>query len=73
MANFYTLQINRTEMRIENCLQVCKILLVLVLPVIVTQATIVQNKFEKLDSGQNITGTIEAEIKVRSRRECGVR
>ena len=60
-------------MRMENCLQVCKILLVLVLPVIVTQATIVQNKFEKLDSGQNITGTIGAEIKARSRRECAVR
>ena len=35
-------------MRMENCLQVCEILLVLVLPVIVTHATIVQNQFEKL-------------------------
>ena len=60
-------------MRMENCLHVCKILLVLMLPVIVTQATIVQNKFEKLDSRQNITGTIGAEIKARSHRECAVR
>ena len=60
-------------MTMENCLQVCEILLVLMLPVIVTQATIVQNKFEKLDSEQNITGKIGAEIKARSRRECAVR
>ena len=57
----------------ENCLHVCKILLVLLLPVIVTQVTIIQNKFEKLDSGQNITGKIGAEIKARSRWECSVR
>ena len=72
-AIFYTLQINRTEMRMENCLQVCEILLILVLPVFVTQATVVQNKFKKLDPGQRIIGVIGAEIKARSRRECAVR
>ena len=60
-------------MRMENCVQVCEILLILVLPVIVTQATVVQNKFKKLDPGQRIIGTIGAEIKARSRRECAVR
>ena len=72
-ANSYNLQINPTEMRMENCLQACKILLVLMLAVIVAQATIAQNKFEKLDPGQNITGKIGGEIKARSRRECAVR
>ena len=57
----------------ENCLQVCKILLVLMLPVIVTQATFVQNRFEKLDPGQRIIGAIGAKIKARSRQECALR
>ena len=70
---YYTLQINRTEMTMENHLQFNQILLVLLLPVIVTQATFVQNTFEKLEPGQNITGKIGAEIKARSHQECAVR
>ena len=69
---YYTLQINRTEMGMEN-LHFSQILLVLLLPVIVTQATFVQNTFEKLELGQNIIGKIGAEIKARSRQECAVR
>ena len=57
----------------DNYLRACKIFFVLMLPVIVTQATVVQNTFEKLEPGQNITGAIGAEIKARSRRECAVR
>ena len=70
---YYTLQINRTERTMENHLHFNQILLVLMLPVIVTQATFVQNTFEKLEPGQNITGKIGAEIKARSRQECAVR
>ena len=49
------------------------ILLLLMLPVIVTQATVVQNFFKKLDSGQRIIGAIGAEVKARSRGECALR
>ena len=57
----------------ENHLQFNQILLVLLFPVFVTQATFVQNTFEKLEPGQNITGAIGAEIKARSHQECAVR
>ena len=70
---YYTLQINRTETTMENCLHFNQILLVLALPVLVTQATVVQNKFKKLEPGESIMGTIGAEVKARSRRECAVR
>ena len=49
------------------------ILLLLMLPVIVTQVTVVQNFFKKLDSGQRIIGAIGAEIKARYRGECALR
>ena len=48
------------------------IVVAVVLPA-VTQASIVKNKFKKLDSGQNITGEIGAELKTRSRLECASR
>ena len=48
------------------------VLPVVLFPVVATQATIVQRKFEKL-SGQNITGIIGAELKTRSRLQCAFR
>lgn len=57
----------------QNHLKFCPIFLVLVLPVIVTQATIVQDKFKKLDPGQNIPGTIGTELKTRSKTLCSDR
>ena len=60
-------------MKMKNGLQLSQILLVLMLLVIMTQATIVQNKFKKLDPGQNITGTIGAELKTRSKILCSDR
>ena len=60
-------------MRMKNHLQLSQILLVLILPVIVAQATVVQNNFKKLDPEQNITGTIGAELKSGSHQECSLR
>ena len=57
----------------ENCAQFKQILLVLMLSAIVTQVTVVQNRFKKLEKGQNITGTIGAEIKTRSKILCSDR
>ena len=53
--------------------QFCQIFLVLMLPVVVTQVTVVQNNFRKLEPGQNITGTIGAELKTGSHQECSLR
>ena len=36
--------------------QFCQIFLILMLPVIATQAIVVQNNFRKLEPGQNTTG-----------------
>ena len=60
-------------MRMKNHLQFNQIFLVLMVPVIVTKATVVQNNFKKLDSEQNITGTIGAELKSGSHQECSLR
>ena len=60
-------------MTMQNHLQFCQILLVLVSTVIVTQATIVQNKFKKLEPGESIMGTIGAELKTRSKILCSDR
>ena len=60
-------------MRMGNGVQFCQIFLVLMLPVIVAQATVVENNFRKLDSEQNITGTLGAEMKSGSRQECSLR
>ena len=38
--------------------------------VCVTQTTVVQNRFKKLQSGQSIMGKIGAELKARSSQEC---
>ena len=60
-------------MTMENSLQFRQILFVLTLPVIMTQANVVQNKFQKLQPGQNITGTTGAELKTRSKILCSDR
>ena len=49
------------------------IILLLVMLVCTTQATIVQNLYQKLETGQNITGHVGAEFIVRSHLECAVR
>ena len=38
-----------------------------------TQANIVQTLYEKVESGQNITGNIAAEVTTRSRIQCSDR
>ena len=40
---------------------------------ILLQATFVQTLYEKLEPGQNITGTIAAELTTRSKIECSGR
>ena len=45
----------------------------MMLPVIVTQVTVVQKRFKKLDPEQNITGTLGAELKAGSSQECSLR
>ena len=60
-------------MTTEKCLQFNQILLVMMLPVIGTQATVVQKRFKKLDPEQNIKGAIGAELKTESLEECAVR
>ena len=61
-------------MTTEKCLQFRQTLLVLILlPAIATQATFVQNRLKKLETGQNITGTIGAELKTRSKILCSDR
>ena len=60
-------------MKMKNRIQLSIILLVLMLPVIATQATFVQNIFNKLDQGHNITGAIGAELKAGSHQECSLR
>ena len=50
--------------------QFFQIFLILMLPVVATQATVVQNNFRKLDPGQNITGAIGAKLKAGSPQEC---
>ena len=57
----------------KNHVQFYQIVLVLMLPVIVTQATVVQNRYEKLDPGQSILGRRAAEVKAGSHQECALR
>ena len=59
-------------MAMRNCLQLNWILLLLMI-VCVTQATIVPNKFRKLNSGENIAGKVGAELTVRSKLQCSDR
>ena len=60
-------------MTMRNRLQFCQILLVLMVPVIVTQETVVQNRFQKLDPGQSAMGKIEAQQKAGSHQEYALR
>ena len=57
----------------EHRLQINRILLVLLVTVCATQASIEHSKYKKLEPGQNITGTIVAELKTRSKLECSTR
>ena len=49
------------------------ILLVLLLTVFETKATIVPKKFKKLETGKTITGQIGAELMTRSKLQCSDR
>ena len=57
----------------ENNVHFNRILLLLMAVVCATQANIVQTLYEKVESGQNITGNIAAEITTRSRIQCSDR
>ena len=50
-----------------------RILLVLLVTVYATQATIVQSKYKKLEPGLNVTGTVVTEFKTRSKLQCSNR
>ena len=46
---------------------------VLLMVVSLTQANTVTKEFDRLEAGQNITGTIGAKLKVGSPQECSLR
>ena len=49
------------------------IFVVLLLMVCVTQATFIQNIYNKTELGQNISGTVIIELPFKSNQECSVR
>ena len=57
----------------ENCLKFNRALMVLLLTIYATQATIVPKKFNKLNLGDTITGKIGAELSVKSKLQCSDR
>ena len=46
---------------------------VLLLMVCVTEATFIQNIYNKTELGQNISGTVITELAIESNQECSVR
>ena len=53
--------------------QLNRLILLLMTIVCATQATIIQTFYDKVESGQNITGIIVAELTTRSRIQCSNR
>ena len=56
-----------------NSLQFSPILLLLLMTISATQATIVPKKFKNLQVGHSITGTVGAELRTRSKIQCSDR
>ena len=57
----------------HNMEQFNRLILLLMTTLFVTQATIIQTFYDKVESGQNITGNITAELTTRSRIQCSNR
>ena len=59
----------------ETCLQLDQILLPLLLmgTFYITEATVVQDMFKKMDPGKTITGKVGGELKATSLEECAIR
>ena len=57
----------------ERCVNFNWIFLVLLITVSTTQAAFIQNRYNKIEQGQNVTGKSKAQFLARSTQECSLR
>ena len=57
----------------ERCVNFNWIFLVLLITVSTTQAAFIQNGYNKIEQGQNVTGKSKAQFLARSAQECSLR